>query len=114
MVNPRGERGQASIELVALLPVLVVVGLLAWQAAVVGQATWLAAGAARDAARAQALGRDPEAAARRALPAGLRRGLTVTAEDDGAVRLRIAIPAVLLRGHPLGAVGARARMESQT
>ena len=36
-----GEEGQASVELVALLPVVVIVGALLWQAVVAGQALWL-------------------------------------------------------------------------
>ena len=40
----RGERedGQATVELVAVLPVLGLVVLLAWQAVVAGQTWWLA------------------------------------------------------------------------
>ena len=56
--------GQASVELVALLPLLAAVALLAWQGVVAGQAIWLSGAAARAAARAFALGDDPTAAAR--------------------------------------------------
>ncbi|MEZ5122515.1 MAG: hypothetical protein R2736_13210 [Solirubrobacterales bacterium] len=38
-----GERGQASVELVALLPLIALLGLLCWQAVVAGQAVWLSA-----------------------------------------------------------------------
>ena len=51
MQNAR-ESGQATVELVALLPLLAAVGLALWQAVVAGQAMWLAGAAARSAARA--------------------------------------------------------------
>lgn len=89
----RGVRGQATVELVALLPLLVFVAALLWQLALAGHATWAAGGAARAAARAQALGADPVTAARGALPADLRRGLKVS-ERDGSVRVEVRIPPV--------------------
>ena len=52
----RGQTGQAAVETVALLPLVVLVGALLWQAAVAGQALWLSAAAARAAARAAAVG----------------------------------------------------------
>src|SRR4051794_36965469 len=81
--------GQASVELVALLPLLGVIGLLGWQAVVAGQAAWLAAAAARAGARAAAVGRDPEAAARGWLTPALERGLVVEAGDRVVVRVVI-------------------------
>ena len=73
-----GRRGQASVELVALLPLVVVVGALLWQAVVAGQALWLSAcRGAGAAARAAAVGGDAEAAAKRALPPRLEAGLRV-------------------------------------
>ncbi len=38
-----GERGQASVEFVGVLPLLVVLCGVLWQAAVAGQAVWLSA-----------------------------------------------------------------------
>ena len=87
--RPEPEAGQAAVELVALLPVLAVLALLAWQAAVAGQAVWLAGAAARSAARAAAVGADPEAAARRALTPALRRGLRVSADDRVVVGVAV-------------------------
>ena len=113
MPRPRAQDGQASVEFLALLPVLALVALLAWQAAVAGQAVWLAATAAREAARAHALGQDPTAAARRVLPRALRPGLRVARDDDGGVRVRVAVPVVAGGGARLGSVAARARMEPQ-
>ncbi|MGI9097391.1 MAG: hypothetical protein ACR2H2_02665, partial [Solirubrobacteraceae bacterium] len=42
-----GERGQATVELVALLPLIAVLAGVMWQAAVAGQAVWLAGSATR-------------------------------------------------------------------
>ncbi len=89
------ERGQATIELVAMVPVVLLVGLIAWQLALAGHAAWLTANAARVAARASLVGHDPEAAARRAVPASMRRGLTVTRAPGGGVRVSAHIPALL-------------------
>lgn len=110
----RDDVGQASIELLGLLPLLAVVALAAWQAILVGQSWWMAGAAARAASRAQAVGADPAAAARRVLPAGLEHGLKVTDGEDG-VRVRVRVPAVLgVRHDGLGAVAGRARMEPQS
>ena len=66
------EQGQASVELVALLPLLVAGTLALSQLVLAGHAAWAASSAARAAARALAIGGDPALAARRALPGRLR------------------------------------------
>jgi hypothetical protein len=72
--RPRREgtdRGVASLEVVALYPILVLLGTFALQA---GAAVWtvaLTTDAARTAARAAALDEDPAAAAQGALPEAL-------------------------------------------
>lgn len=106
------EDGQAAVELVALLPLLAALTALVWQAAVAGQAVWLAGSAARAAARAHAVGADTTAAARRALPSDLERGARVRGLDDGSVRVSLRVPSVLGRWH-LGTVTARARLAPQ-
>src|SRR5215210_1657814 len=98
MPSIRGQDGQASVEIVALLPLLALVAFALWQAVVAGQAMWLAGSAARAAARAEALGADPASAARAALPPRLEAGLRVRAGDDGAVRVTLRIPAVVMGG----------------
>ena len=53
----RSESGQASVELVGLLPLVAVIGFALWQAMVAGQAAWLTGSSAHYAklqARAQA------------------------------------------------------------
>jgi hypothetical protein len=93
----RSQAGQASVECVAALPLTVLVGLVAWQLALTGHTAWLCANAARVAARAQAVGRDPKKAARSALPRGLERGLEVHRRRAGGVRVSVRVP-VLARG----------------
>ena len=58
------QRGQAAVELVAVLPLVAALLAALWQLALIGDASWSAAGAARAAARAEAVGLDPRAAAR--------------------------------------------------
>jgi hypothetical protein len=86
-------RGQASVEFLALLPALAAVLALAAQTAVVGWALWAAANAARAGARAQEVGGDARAVARRALPGALRSGATVL--DRDGVRVRVRVPALV-------------------
>src|SRR3954465_5449431 len=96
----RGERGQASVELVALLPLLVVLGFALWQAVVAGQALWLARSAARAGGRAEALGDDPAPAARGVLPPRLEDGLRVRPRADGGVAVTVRIPGGIGGGAP--------------
>jgi hypothetical protein len=93
----RGQTGQAAVETVALLPLVVLVGVLLWQAAVAGQALWLSAAAARAAARASAVGADAEVAAKGALPPRLEVGVRVRAAGDG-VGVAVRVPSVLSGG----------------
>jgi len=104
--------GQASVELVALLPFVVVAAVLAWQVALAGHAMWMVAGAARAAARAHALGADEDDAARAALPGALRRSVRVDDAADGGVAVRIGVPRVVGGGQLLS-VSARARFVPQ-
>jgi hypothetical protein len=111
--NQPGERGQATVELVALLPLIAVFAALLWQAVVAGQAVWFAGSAARAAARASAVGGDARAAAKGVLPGRLERGLVVEREPgDEGVRVAVAIPAVIGTKR-LGSVSARARLQDQ-
>jgi hypothetical protein len=107
-----GQRGQATVELVGVLPLVVLVAVAAWQAAVAGQALWMAGTAARAAARAAALGNDPVPAARGVLPPRLEDGLRVARRDDGGVRITLRIPAVVGDG-AVGTTSAGARFVPQ-
>src|SRR4051794_36610482 len=110
--TPAAQDGQATVELVALLPLVALLALLLWQAAVAGQAIWLAGTAARAAARAAAVGASPRSAAGGVLPDRLERGLRVHARDDGSVALSLGVPLVTGGGR-LTTVGASARFARQ-
>jgi hypothetical protein len=101
-----GERGTASIELVAAVPFLLLALAAAAQIALAGQALWSASVAARAGARAALIGADPKAAARRALPEAMRDGAVVEEdEDDGSVSVKVPVPNLLPL--PVVKVGAR-------
>jgi hypothetical protein len=106
------ERGQASVELVGILPLVAVLGLLGWQAVVAGQAVWLSGAAARAAARASALDQDAAAAARRVLPGTLADGVSVDDAGGGDVKVHLTIPAVV-GGIDLATIDERARFAAQ-
>lgn len=87
------ESGQASAELVAIIPALLIGVLVAAQIGLIGYALWSAGAAARAGARAAHVGGDVEAAARSALPSPLRDGATVS--DESGVGVRVRVPALL-------------------
>jgi nitrogen fixation protein FixH len=85
----RGERGQASVELVAFLPLVVAVVLAVAQLLAGGAARELAGHAAEAGAVALLQGADAEAAAREAVPGWSRGRLRVRVEERRVqVRLR--------------------------
>jgi len=97
---------------VALLPLALLLLAGAFQFVLAGEALWHARVAARAAARAQAVGADPRAAARAHLPARLERALRVRSSDAGDVRVSIHVPTVL-GALDLGRVSATAHFERQ-
>jgi hypothetical protein len=101
-----GERGTASVELVAAVPFLLLALAVAAQIALAGQALWSASVAARAGARAALVGNDPKAAALHALPEVMREDAEVSEDDDGAVAVRVPVP-TLLPDLPELKVGAR-------
>jgi hypothetical protein len=112
MPRARAQNGQASVELVALLPLIALLAAALWQAVLAGEAAWLAGSAARAAARAQAVGADPDAAARRVLPARLTRGLGVRANGDGSVTVSVPVP-LAVGGGRLATIVQKARLSPQ-
>jgi Flp pilus assembly protein TadG len=108
-----GQNGQAAVELVAVLPLLVALLAGVWQVALLGHASWSAAAAARAAARAHAVGSDPRAAARAHLPLVLERGLRVrAAESGGGVTVTVRVPSVI-GGAGVGRVSAQSAFAAQ-
>ena len=89
------ESGQASIELVAMMPVILLVGAVAWQLALAGHTAWLTAHAARAAARAEAVGEGPAPAARSALPRSLEDDVEVERLEGGGVRVSVRVPLLM-------------------
>jgi hypothetical protein len=103
-----GEKGTASVELVAVVPFLLLAVLVAAQIALAGQALWSASVAARAGARAAAVGGDAVAAARSALPPSMRGGAKV--EDEEGVSVRVEVPR-LIPSLPSVRVGATSALE---
>jgi len=92
------------VELVAAIPVLLVVTLLVAQLAVAGFALWSAGAASRAGARAAYVDGDAKAAARGSLPSPLREGATI--KDGDGVSVRVRAPS-LVPGIPAMPVTAR-------
>ena len=112
MESRPGERGQASVELLAVLPLLAVLAFGLWHVALAGQAVWAGAAAARAAARAAAVGGDPDTAARRLLPSYLRDASRVRVDDEGTAEVRV--PVRVLSGRTvLWTATHRAKFEPQ-
>ncbi len=107
-MNSIADRGQASVELIAALPALLVGLLIAAQIGVAGHALWSAGSAARAGARAEHVGGDGAAAAKRALPGVLRERASV--ETGPPLRVRVEVPA-LIPGLPRFDVDAETSLE---
>ena len=88
------ESGQASVELVALAPLLVLVALAAAQLLAAGAASELADHAAGAAAFALLQGGDPAVAARDAVPGWSRRDMSVRV-DGRRVTVRLRPPSLV-------------------
>ncbi len=84
----QGEPGQASLELLATVPAMVLGAMIAIQLAITGYSLHLADGAAEAGALAAAAGADAEAAAVAALPGWAAERVDVTV--DGA-RIEVAV-----------------------
>jgi hypothetical protein len=105
------ERGQATVELVAALPALLLAGLVALQLLAAGYALTLADGAAEAGALALASGGSAAEAAKAALPGWAEDDISVTvARGEVSVRLRPPSPIPALAEHLTisSSAGARA------
>jgi TadE-like protein len=113
MIPLRSASGQATVEFIAVLPLVAAVLAALWQLALVGYAEWGASAAARAAARAAAVGGDPTVAARAHVAGSLRPGLLVHPLADGDVRVAVRIPT--LPGMPrLGHARSTGHFEPQS
>ena len=88
------EWGQASVELLGVLPLLVALALAVFQLLAVGYASVLAGSAAEAGALALAAGGDPRAGVREALP-GWSRARAEIHVSGGEVGVRLRPPALL-------------------
>jgi hypothetical protein len=89
-----GERGQAAVELLAAVPVVLVIALAIAQLFAVGYASVLAGNAAEAGALALAGGGDARAAARTALP-GWSRARGQVSVNGAEVTVRLRPPALI-------------------
>jgi hypothetical protein len=87
----RGERGQASLEVLAGIPAIALAGLIALQLLAAGYTVTLADGAAEAGALALAAGRPPAPAVREAVPGWARKRVDVDV-DGGRLTVRLRPP----------------------
>jgi len=106
-VTRGGQHGQASIELLAGLPALMIAALASFQLLATGYALTLADGAAEAGALARAVGEDPEDAARAALP-GWARDRVEVSETGGSLVVELLPPGPLSGLHDDLQVSSRA------
>jgi hypothetical protein len=99
------ERGQATVELVAALPAMLLAAAVALQLLVAGYAMTLADGAAEAGALALASGGSATKAARKALPGWAKDNVSV-AVDGGTVSVRLRPPS------PIAALADRLAVSS--
>jgi hypothetical protein len=88
-----GERGQATVELIAALPVLLLSGYVVFQLLAAGYALTIADGAAEAGALALASGRSAVGASRDALPGWAENEAEVTVRG-GRVTVRLRPPGI--------------------
>ena len=111
MRSARRERGQAAVELVALVPAVMAVGLAIFQLLAVGYASILAGSAAEAGALALAAGADARAGVREALP-GWSRARTEISVSGGEVEVRLHPPSPLRSLSERLQVSAKAAVEA--
>jgi hypothetical protein len=93
----RSQRGQASVELLGIVPWLLVAALLAWQLMLTAYTAVSVGNAARTASRVESRGGDAMEAGRLALPGILEDGSSVELEEEEAsvtANVPILIPGI--------------------
>jgi hypothetical protein len=110
MRHASGHRGQATVELVGMLPILAAVGVAAYTVLAAQAAGEQAGHAAEAGAIAHLQDRDPRSAARAALPSAARRRTAITVRGR-RVTVRVRPPVPLLAAHLEAAATADAGPE---
>ncbi|CAB4860987.1 unannotated protein [freshwater metagenome] len=105
------DSGQATVEFLLAVPLIVVLGWGVWEVSLAGRTAELAGVAARAGARAAALGKSPREGIAGALPTSVAKSASVVARD-GRVTVSIPISAGGLRSI-LGTVEASAGFPAQ-
>ena len=105
--GPVSDQGQASLELLATVPAMVLAAMIALQLAITGYSLHLADGAAEAGALALAAGRDPQAAVAAALPEWASERVDLTSEG-GRIEVSVRPPA------PLSAISKALEMSSSS
>jgi len=90
----RTETGQATIDALGVIPLVVLVVLAMWEMALIGYTDVLASNSAREAARAWAVGEPCQPPAEKPLPKAWREGMKAVQLADG-VRVTLKVPFVL-------------------
>jgi hypothetical protein len=94
------EDGQASVEFLGALPLLILAALLVWQLMLFGSVMTSAQNAARTGSRAASLHSDGTKAAYNSLRPAFRDHADVTTSPDGSVSVKVKVP-LLVPGIPL-------------
>lgn len=94
MRRATGQEGQASIEVLGILPLMLLVGMLIWQLHLGMSAANAVESAARTGSRVAAQGGDARAAALRALPKSQRDGAQIVVAGE-LVRIKSNVPTVV-------------------
>jgi hypothetical protein len=100
-----GERGQASVEVLAGIPALLLAGLVSLQLLAAGYSLTLADGAAEAGAMALAAGRPAAPAVREALPGWARHRIRIEV-DGGRLTVRLRPPS------PVAGIARRLELSS--
>jgi len=90
----RVQRGQASIEVLGVLPLMLVFAMFVWQLHLVMSAATAVENAARTGSRVEGLGGDGKRAAMRALPRSQREDVEIDIRGE-VVRIRTKVPTVV-------------------
>jgi len=113
-VSRPGQRGQAAVELLGVLPALLALALVGWLLVAAAHAWLLADGAARAGADAAAAGSDPGRAVRDALPPGDRGAVRVRVERRaGRALAEVALPARVVVPWPADPLLVRAEEDGR-